>query len=99
MIARVRSVIFDSSRLTSMQNVSGSLSTSTGIAPARQTARAQDMIVKEGKITSSPGPIPTAATPTSSAAVPLLTATPLERPQYLAHPASNSSKKGPADEI
>ena len=38
-----------------MQKVSGSLSTSTGSAPARYTANAHEMIVNVGRITSSPG--------------------------------------------
>ena len=61
-----------------------------GTAPASSTAPTHEMIVNVGRITSSPGSSPSAATAASSAAVPLLTATPCRRPQYAAQPSSNS---------
>ena len=91
MIARVRGVIFASTCPTSIVQVTGSLSTSTGTAPASTTGSAHEMMVKVGRMTSSPGCRSSSLTATWSAAVPLTTATPYLRPQYAAHAASKSS--------
>ena len=68
MIALVRGVMRASICPTSMFQVTGSQSTSTGVAPARTMRAAQEMMVKVGRMTSSPGPRPSAATAASSAA-------------------------------
>ena len=57
------------------------------------------MIVNEGSITSSPGPIPNASTATSNAAVPLDTAIACLRFTRIANFASNCFTKGPSEEI
>ena len=46
------------------------MSTKTGTAPRRATALAVELNVKEGRITSSPGPIPARIIIISRAAVP-----------------------------
>ena len=55
--------------------------------------------MKVGKITSSPGPIPSASTAASSAAVPLQTAMPCLRPTRAANFSSNCLMNGPSEEI
>src|ERR1051326_4006526 len=99
MMARVRDVIFASICETSMHHVRGSLSTRTGTARASMTANAQEIIVNVGMMTSAPGSNLSAAIATSSAVVPLLTATPYPIPQYAAHCCSNASMKRPSDDI
>ena len=99
MMARVRSVILASICATSMFQVSGSLSTSTGFAPARTICAMHETIVNAGMITSSPGPIPSASTAASSAAVPLHTAMPCLRPTRAAKRSSNCLTNGPSEEI
>ena len=54
MMAFVLGVILASIWETSMFQVSGSASTSTGTAPTLVMAEAQQMMVKAGMITSSP---------------------------------------------
>ena len=54
MIALVREVILSAITAGSMFHVAVSLSTTMGTAPARTTAAAQEMMVKDGKITWSP---------------------------------------------
>ncbi len=76
MIARVRDVIFASTWFGSMHQVRGSQSTSTGWPPLYSTACAQEMMVKVGRITSSPGCRSRQASAACKATVPLLTATP-----------------------
>src|SRR2546425_13348645 len=98
-IARVRDVNFAATCSTSMFQVSEHASTTTGVAPARIIAAAQEIIVKVGRITSSPDCNFKAATATSSAAEPLQTATPYLRPSRCATPSSNRSTNGPSDEI
>ena len=71
---------------TSMLQVSGSESTSTGVAPDWTICWMQEMMVKVGMITLSPSPRWSVAAATSSAAVPLDTATPWRRPTRAAHP-------------
>src|SRR5260221_94863 len=99
MIARVRGVMRASTSSARMHQQLGSASTSTGVAPARTTASAQEMIVNVGMMTSSPGSRASASMANSNAAVPLLTATPYARSQYDAHACSNRVRYVPADEI
>ena len=63
-----------------MHHVRGSLSTNTGVAPARMTAAGQEIIVNAGMITSSPDSRRRAVTAASRANDPLQTATPNRRP-------------------
>jgi len=83
----------------SIHHVSGSISTSTGFAPRRIAASAQEIIVKDGITTSSPRPTPSAYSAVSRAAVPLLTATPWAQPRQDAKACSNLATKGPSDDI
>ena len=62
-------------------------------------AKAQEIIVNEGIITSSPGFKLSALRATISAAVPLVTETAYFISQYLAHFFSNDSRYDPEDEI
>src|SRR5262245_33768261 len=98
-MALVRGVIFDSICAGSIFQVTGSLSTTTGVAPARTIAAAQEMIVKVGKITSSLAPMPSALTATSSATEPFATATPLRWSTSFAIPSSRRRTNAPSDEI
>ena len=98
-MALVFEVILDSICETSIFQVCGQQSTTTGTAPARTMAAAQEIMVKLGKITSSPTPICKAATATSSAADPLLTAIPYWRPTFMANSSSNRLTNGPSEEI
>ena len=70
MIAVVRAVIAAATAAGSTLKVSGSMSTSTGVAPTRETQPAVAKNEKVGVITSSPGPIPSAISAASSASVP-----------------------------
>jgi len=70
MTAFVRRVITDSMASGSRQSVS-SISEKTGIAPASKIPSMVAINVKGGTITSSPAPIPHAASAIRSAAVPL----------------------------
>src|SRR5262245_35142939 len=99
MIALVRLVIFAAISVGSMFHVSFWQSTTIGMAPARTMAAAQEMIVKLGTMTSSPGPIRRAARATSMATLPLQTATPCAQPISLAKSASSLLTNGPSDEI
>src|SRR6266446_5132854 len=98
-IALVRLVILLAIRVGSMFHVSGWQSTTIGMAPARTMAAAQEMIVKVGRMTSSPGPMRNAASATSMATLPLHTATPCAQPISCATPASSLLTNGPSDEI
>src|ERR1019366_2410592 len=98
MIARVRGVMRASSCPASSPNVTGSQSTSTGTPPLWSTASAQEMIVNDGMMTSSPGCRPSVSTASCNALVPLLTATPYFIPQNAAQRCSNSSMNLPAEE-
>src|SRR5206468_1161141 len=89
-------------RLTSSTlifQVCGSQSTSTGVAPARIIAAAQEMIVNVGMITSSPFPKSKAATEASRATEPLQTDTPYFRPTWDANSSSNLRTNGPSEDI
>ncbi|MNK65515.1 hypothetical protein D3C87_848120 [compost metagenome] len=82
-----------------MFQVNGSESTRTGLAPARMTAAAQEMMVKVGMITSSPSWIPKAEMAASKAIEPLQTAMPCLRLTRAAIRSSNCLTKGPSEEI
>ena len=69
-IALVRGVIAAIAAVVSMLNVSGSLSTSTGLAPTRTTQPAVAKNEYVGVITSSPGPMSIAISAASTASVP-----------------------------
>ena len=77
------SVIALSIRVGSMLYVTGSMSTKTGLAPVRATLFAVAAKVKDGTITSSPGPMPRESNARCNAEVPEFTAT-----QFL--PSTNS---------
>src|SRR3984893_2604362 len=82
-----------------MFHVSGSLSTTTGAAPARRMAEAHEMIVNVGSMTSSPAPRPSAATAAARAAEPLQTAMPCLRPTRAANSCSKRRTNGPSEDI
>src|SRR6185312_15973884 len=82
-----------------MFQVSGSESTTTGTAPARTIAAAHEMIVNDGRITSSPRCRFKAATAASSATEPFDTAIPYLRPTFAANFCSNWVTNGPSEEI
>ncbi len=70
MIALVRGVIFAAMPAGSMLNVTGSISTNTGMAPTRTMAPTVAKNVYGVVMTSSPGPMPSAIRQTSSASEP-----------------------------
>ena len=70
MMALVRAVMFCSSLAASSKQVSGSISTNTGVAPARTIISAVAANVNGVVMTSSPGPIPMAIKGISNASVP-----------------------------
>src|SRR5437762_1496915 len=92
-IARVRDVIFAATCSTSMFQVSEHASTTTGVAPVRIIAAAQEIIVNVGRMTSSPFFRSSAVTDTSKAADPLQTATAYLRPSLFAKPQSRFSRQ------
>ena len=65
----MRGVIAASISRSSMFSVSGRISTNTGVAPRSTTALAVETKVKDGRITSSPGPRSHSSAANSSAAV------------------------------
>ncbi len=71
MIALVRGVIAASIFSASMLNVSGRMSTKTGVAPKRVMQLTEAKNVKLGTITSSPGPMFSAIIASSNASLPL----------------------------
>src|ERR1700756_3425583 len=99
MIALVLGVIAAASFAGSRFQVTRSESTTTGVAPARTIAAAQEVIVKAGRITSSPGPIRNAAIATSNATDPFITATPCRCPEMAAIPSSSFRTNGPSEDI
>src|SRR6266511_2812690 len=98
-MAFVRAVILAASKSGSRFHVFGWQSTTTGMAPNRVIAAAQEIIVKLGRITSSPAPILSAARATSMATLPLHTATPCAQPINCANPTSSLLTNGPSEEI
>ena len=71
------------------------MSANTGFAPSRHTALAVAKNVKLGTITSSPGPMPSAISASSSASLPDAQPTACSAPQYSAIAASNCAHAGP----
>jgi len=70
MIARVRGEIARATAAESRLNVTGSMSTNTGVAPTRCTDPAVAKNENVGTMTSAPGPTPSAMSATISASVP-----------------------------
>jgi hypothetical protein len=81
MTAAVRGVIASWTPDAVISSVAGLTSTNTGLAPTANTASAVAMNVLAGTMTSSPGPMPSAARLSWRAAVPLATPTPCRTPQ------------------
>src|SRR4051794_7079631 len=79
----------------SRQKLSRSMSANTGVAPARQTALADAAKENEGRITSSPGPIPMPSSARCSAEVPELTATQCRPSTSAENSFSNAATSGP----
>jgi hypothetical protein len=75
MIAFVFAVILRSTSSGSRLSVTGSISAKTGVASRRAIASAVAKNVKAGQITSSPRPIPSASSTSTSASVPFATPT------------------------
>ena len=73
MIAFVRAVIARATSAGSRFSVAGLMSAKTGVAPRRAIASAVAKNVNAGQITSSPAPIPSASSASTSASVPLAT--------------------------
>ncbi len=88
MMAFVRGVIFASTSLGSSISDS-SISAITGRAPRVSGARAVEMKVYPGTITSSPGPTCIPASAQTRAAVPLVTSSAWSAPTLLASAFSN----------
>ena len=95
MIALVRAVIAARTAAGSMLNVTGSMSTSTGVAPTRDDAPAVAKNEKVGVITSSPGPTPSAISASRSASVPDERPTAWRMPSSDARSRSSASISGP----
>lgn len=79
----------------SRQKWSGSMSANTGVAPVSATELAVAAKVKDGTITSSPGPTPAASRPRCSALVPELTATHGRPSTSAENSSSNAATSGP----
>ncbi len=94
-MAWVRGVTAAATRAGSMSRCSSSTSTRTGTAPMRETASAVAMNVLAGRITSPPGPTPTARSASSSASVPLATPMQCADPTNAAYSSSNRLTAGP----
>lgn len=90
MIAFVRSVIEARTEAGSRQKDTGSMSAKTGVAPVSATEFPVAAKVKDGTMTSSPGPTPAARRPRWSPEVPELTATHWRPPTSL---SANSTSK------
>jgi len=80
MIALVFGEIFGAIFSGSMLNVSGQMSTNTGLAPASAIVSAVAMKVNGDVMTSSPAPMPQARKASRSASVPLAHPTAKGRP-------------------
>src|SRR5437870_2355489 len=94
-IAFVRSLIAAATSRGSIVQVAGSTSTNTGVAPTPTMAPTVAKKVCETVITSSPGPTPIAFSASSSAVVPLETATQSDASQAAANSASKAIVSGP----
>ena len=75
--------------------MAGSMSAKTGVAPRRAIASAVAKNVNAGQITSSPAPIPSASSASTSASVPFATPIVCSTPRYSAASRSNPSTSGP----
>jgi hypothetical protein len=95
MMARVRAVIFSSISPGAILQVTGSMSTNTGVAPSSTMASAVAMKVKGVVITSSPRPTPSAISAISNASVPEATVMQWRAPVYRARRSSSSATSGP----
>jgi len=95
MIALVRGVMAASIFVASMLNVSGSMSTNTGLAHVRAMHPAVAKNVYGVVMTSSPGPIPSVIRAHRRASVPLETPTAAAQPLYLAIASSICFTCGP----
>ena len=95
MIAFVFGVIASSIFLGSILNVSGSISTKTGLAPTMPIASAVATNVNAVVITSSPAPISKALNAMWSASVPEFNATVYLHPMYCANSLSKALTFGP----
>ena len=96
-IAFVRSVMAAATNCGSIVQLDGSTSTNTGVAPAPTMALTVAKKVCETVITSSPGPTPIAFRASSSAVVPLETATHSDASQRAANSASKAIVSGLAE--
>ena len=94
-IARVCGVIRDSIPSARMLKLDAQESAKTGRAPARATQPAVAKNVKEGQITSSPDPIPSAINATKIASVPDDIPMPNRAPTIAAAACSKRSTSGP----
>ena len=99
MMAFVRGVTAASMSAGSMQAVSRSTSTSTGLAPVNTITLAVTTIVKSGMMTSSPGPMPSTSSAMCRPVVPFEQAMPWRVPTYRAKASSNIGMYLPSDEI
>src|SRR5919204_149264 len=94
-IAFVRGVIAFATSSGTIVQVSGSMSTRTGVAPVPRIAPTVAKKVCETVTTSSLGPTPSAFSASSSAVVPLDTATHSPASQARANSCSNAAVSGP----
>src|SRR6478735_5814114 len=94
-IAFVRGVMSFSTDAGSRQNVSGSMSANTGIAPLTSAQTAEADIVYGLQMTSSPGPTPAAVTAALSAEVAEFMAIACLAPTRAAQAASRLRTRGP----
>src|SRR5215510_13397991 len=99
MMPLVRDVMASAILDVSGFHVSRSESTSTGVAPVYRTEFAVAIIVKAGKMTSSPGSTPNVTSARWRDVVPFEHATPYRHPISWAKFSSNSRTKRPAEEI
>jgi hypothetical protein len=95
MMAFVRGVIAASTCDASMLQVSGWISTNTGVAPASTIISAVAANVNGVVMTSSPGRMSKAISAISSASVPLATVTQCRAPVQASSRCSNSRTSGP----
>ena len=98
MIAFVRSVIARSTSAGSRFSVTGSMSAKTGVAPRRAIDSAVAKNVNAGQITSSPGPISSASSASTSASVPFATPIVSLDAEVLGRLALERLDLGPEDE-
>ena len=97
MIAFVHFVILAATKAGSRFQVSGWQSITTGIAPARTIAAAQEIMVNVGRMTSSPWPMRSAASASQWRRSPLQTATPCLQPsdEHAAGTGSRANRRLP----